>query len=213
MTPSSQIGIVTGIAAEARLLRRSTHAVLCSGGRPEIAAIQARDLIAQGATLLVSFGIAGGLAHDLHPGTLVIADAIVTDHARYPADPSWAAGLGARTGAIYGGGAIVFDIAEKQRLATRTGAVAVDLESGPVAQVASAAGIPFVALRAIADPAWRSLPPAALLPLTEQGQPRIGAVFGSLMKKPGQIPGLIHTAFDTRAALRALLRAGGVFDL
>ena len=76
--------------------------------------------------------------------------------------------------------------------------------------MAAEAGIPFMALRAIADPAWHGLPAAALLPLDEHGRPRLGAVFGSIMKKPGQIPGLIVTAFDTRAALKALLRAGRV---
>jgi nucleoside phosphorylase len=274
------LGIVTGIAAEASLLRNPAHRVACSGGRPDIAARQARDLIDQGATMLISFGIAGGLDPGLPSGALIVADAVVTDDGRYPADAGWAAALGysitpadhsitptlalprqgggegnsdhvrslllpaaggrfpryatrgasrpgreedgrrgepiqptIRLGAIYGGTAIVFDIAEKARLHAQTGALAVDLESGPVARVAVEAGVPFAALRAIADPAWRGLPPAALLALDEGGRPRLAAVFGSIVKNPVQIPGLIATALATRAALSALLRAGGVLGL
>jgi adenosylhomocysteine nucleosidase len=241
----ARIGIVTGIAAEARIARRLTDSVACSGGDPERAAEQALALVAGGADALMSFGIAGGLSSDLAPGSLILASEIITDEGRYAADAVLAATLtrspmaidlshqgrgnemhdprtltpsplmgGGRgeggtvtIGVIYGGEMIISSIIDKAALAARTGALAVDLESGPVARVAAEAGIPFIALRAIADPAWRGLPEAALLPLDAEGRPRLSAVFGSIAKRPGQIPGLIATALDTRAALRSLLRA------
>lgn len=161
----------------------------------------------RGATALVSFGIAGGLSRNLPPGTLLVADRVVTDTDRYPANADWAEMLGARAGAVYGGTVIVSNVAEKARLGVATGALAVDLESGPVACIAAEASIPFIALRAIADPAWHGLPPAALIPLNAEGRPRLGPVLASITKRPGQIPGLIVTALETRAALNALLRA------
>lgn len=240
----ARIGIVTGIAAEAKIARRLTDRVACSGGVPEMAARQSLELVAGGAQALMSFGIAGGLMPGLRPGTLVVASEIIADGARYAADPvltatltrsplaidlshrrrsirapsplmgeGWGGGGGVPLGAIYGGATIVAKIADKASLAARTGALAVDLESGPTARVAAEAGIPFIALRAIADPAWRGLPPAALLPLDADGRPDLAAVLASIAKRPGQIPGLVLTALDTRAALQALLRACRVLVL
>jgi adenosylhomocysteine nucleosidase len=70
------------------------------------------------------------------------------------------------------------------------------------------AGIPFIALRAVADPVTKGLPPAALLPLDEKGQPNMLAVFASILRHPGQIPALIGVGNQTRVALRRLRWAG-----
>ncbi len=204
---SSQLGIITGLAAETRLAERMSKTVFCTGGRPDMAAFYAERLIASGSTGLMSFGIAGGLQPGLTPGTLIVADEIVTDDGRYPAMSNCAKAARARTGIIYGGTEIVATAAEKAALAARTGALAVDLESGEIARVAAAAGIPFIALRAIADPAERNLPPAALLPLTPKGQPRIMSVLWSILKRPGQISDLMDVARDTKTALEGLRKA------
>jgi adenosylhomocysteine nucleosidase len=201
---SPQIGIIVGIAAEAKAARRLSANILCSGGRPDIAAHQAQQLIATGATTLMSFGIAGGLSSTLRPGSLVVADEIITDFYRYPALSSCASAIRAHVGPIYGSWTIVSDPAEKRALRKRTGALAVDMESGPVARVAMEAGIPFIALRAIADPVTHGLPPAALLPLDEKGRPDMSAVFWSILTNPGQIPALIGTGNQTKKALLRL---------
>ncbi len=209
---SARIGIVTGLFSEATIARKLTESVLCAGGRPEVAAGHARRLIQGGATSLMSFGIAGGLRDDLAPGTLVVADRVVTANGEYRANPAVAKALRAMVGCIYGGEAIVARSDAKAALAARTGALAVDLESGPVALVAAEAGVPLIVIRAIADPAGRGLPPAALLPLDLRGRPRLGAVFGSILRHPGQIAGLIATARDTGAALQALEKARRILN-
>ncbi len=203
-----QIGIVVGIAAEIRSAHRLSANILCSGGRPDIAANQAHALIKTGATTLMSFGIAGGLSSKLRPGSLVVADEVITDFDRYPAVASSAKMIRAHVGPIYGSWDIVSTAAEKGRLGQRTGALAVDMESGPVARVAMEAGIPFIAIRAIADPITKGLPPAALLPLDEKGRPNLFAVLGSILRNPAQIPALIGTGNQTRVALRRLRWAG-----
>jgi adenosylhomocysteine nucleosidase len=96
---------------------------------------------------------------------------------------------------------------EKAALAARTGAIAIDLESGSVARVAAEAGIPFIALRAICDPADRDLPPAALLALDAYGHARPLAVLWSVLRHPRQIPALMVTAREAKIALEALRRA------
>lgn len=205
---ATQIGIVVGIAAEAKSAHRLSPNILCSGGRPDIAANQAHALIKTGATTLMSFGIAGGLSSKLRPGSLVVADAVITDFDRYPAVASCAALIRGHVGPIYGSWEIVSSPKAKRAIRERTGALAVDMESGPVARVAMEAGIPFIAIRAVADPATHGLPPAALLPLDDQGNPNLLAVFGSILKNPTQIPGLIATGNQTRVALRRLRWAG-----
>jgi hopanoid-associated phosphorylase len=205
---SAQIGIVVGIAAEAKAAHRLSANILCSGGRPDIAANHAYALIKTGATTLMSFGIAGGLSSKLRPGSLVVADEVITEFDRYPAVSSSATMIRAHVGPIYASWEIVCTPKAKRAIRKQTGALAVDMESGPVARVAMEAGIPFIAIRAIADPVTHGLPPAALLPLDEKGQPNLLAVFGSILRNPGQIPALIGTGNQTRVALRRLRWAG-----
>ena len=205
---SAQIGVVVGIAAEAKSAYRLSANILCSGGRPDIAANQAHALLQTGATTLMSFGIAGGLSSKLRPGSLVVADEVITDFDRYPAVASSADLIRAHVGPIYGSWNIVSTAAEKRALRKRTGALAVDMESGSVARVAMEAGVPFIAIRAVADPATHGLPPAALLPLDEKGRPKLLSVFWSILTNPAQIPALIGTGNQTRIALRRLRWAG-----
>lgn len=205
--PFDQIGIVVGLASEARLARKLSPNVLCSGGRPDVAARQALELINSGVTTLMSFGIAGALSPKLRPGSRIVATNIVTDFDDYPAISTSAKLIKGHAGTIYGGWNIVATPEEKAEIFARTGALAVDMESAPLAKVALEHGVPFVALRTIADPANHGLPPAALLPLSETGQPRLLAVFWSVLKQPGQIPSLIRTARETGKALKSLRRA------
>src|SRR5207253_8958738 len=96
---------------------------------------------------LVSFGIAGALADDLPIGTVIDATRVVDESG----DVLWEGGpLGAapaRTGTILGATRIVDDPDERARLHARTGADAVDMESGALARSGRLVGC----LRAISD--------------------------------------------------------------
>ena len=63
--------IVTGFRAEARIARRS--------GLPVGGLIDAARLLEAGADGLVSFGIAGGLAPGVPPGTLGVATEVIAE--------------------------------------------------------------------------------------------------------------------------------------
>ncbi len=210
MSPSSpfpQLGIVVGLASEAKIARKLSPNVLCSGGRPEVAGRQALELIRSGATTLMSFGIAGALAPTLRNGSRVIATEVLTEFDRYPGVATSAKLIRGHAGAIFGSWEIVPTAESKAALFARTGALAVDMESGPVAKVAMEHNVPFIALRTIADTARRGLPPAAMIELTADGRPQIMKVLWSVVSKPAQIPTLIHTARATGKALRSLRRA------
>jgi len=110
-------------------------------------------------------------------------------------------------GALYSGGAVVATAAEKQALFTRTGAVAVDLESAAVAAAAARHALPFAVLRAICDPASRSLPQAALVALDPtNGTVDIRAVLRETLQHPADIAALVLLGTDAARARRALSR-------
>jgi adenosylhomocysteine nucleosidase len=78
---------------------------------------------------------------------------------------------------------IVRTAAEKQALGETTGALAVDMESVTVAQVARDARMRFMAVRVISDDATTDLPPEVLAILGPTGSVRAGAVAGALWKR------------------------------
>jgi nucleoside phosphorylase len=157
---------------------------------------------------LISFGIAGGLAPGLKPGTLVVATEVIAgDGRRYPAMDVTALGSEVIRAPVFGGKVIVSRSEAKQELYHRTGAVAVDLESAEVARLCADAGAPLAVIRAIGDPAERDLPPAALVGLRPDGGVDIQAVLRSVLRSPSQIPALLMVALDTRRALAALGQA------
>jgi hopanoid-associated phosphorylase len=203
-------GIVVGLATEARIARALSPHVRCAASRPTEAERHARELAKAGVSMLVSFGIAGGVDPDLKPGDLVVANQVITASGAFAALPDCATALGARVGSIYGDTELMPDASYKCAVRAWTGALAVDMESGVVAAVAAEAGIPFVAVRAIADTAAEGLPPAALVPLDMAGRPRLAAVLASVAMQPSQIPGLIRVARETQAAMRTLDRAARI---
>jgi adenosylhomocysteine nucleosidase len=200
-----RVCVVVGLAAEARIARRLGWPVAIGGGTAQGAESAASELLDGGVEALISFGLAGGLDPALRPGTLIVPQAVITGDGRYATDCRLGDLLGGTTPhVVLEADAIVADIEQKQRLYQQTGASAVDMESGPVARVASRRTVPFAVLRAICDPAERALPPAALAALDAHGS--IGAlrVLASIAAHPWQLPALFVLAADAAAATRAL---------
>jgi adenosylhomocysteine nucleosidase len=180
--------------------------VLAGGGRPEGANAAANRLVKQGANALVSFGFAGGLDPALRAGAVVIPTSILSEGRLYMADAALAARFGGLTGhCLLAGTAVAGDAAAKRRLRATTHTHAIDLESGSVARIAADHGLPFVAVRAISDPAERDLPPAALLALDREGRIDLAAVLRSLLRQPTQLRALLRLALDTGRARRSLV--------
>ena len=205
------LGIVTGMASEARIFRADALTI-SAGGDAQATRAGIAKLIAQGADRLVSFGIAGALDPSLKPGDLIVGSAVrTTDGERMPVDQKWLAYLTthlgvARIADVVGSTTIAATAEQKAMLHRDTGAACVDQESHWVADAAHANRVPFIVLRAIADRAGDNLPDAVLVGLDKQGNPRTGAVIGALLRDPTQLPGLIRVALQTNRALKSLLR-------
>jgi adenosylhomocysteine nucleosidase len=67
--------------------------------------------------------------------------------------------------------------------------------------------VPFAVLRVVLDPAQRAIPLSALAGARHDGETDPMAVLKALMKRPGDLLGLLRLAGDTRTASSALRRS------
>lgn len=206
------IAVIVGMKSEAALLPAGILAG-CAGGVAARAAALAQGFLDQGASGLLSFGIAGGLDPALAPGALIVAGGVeYEDGTIIASDAAWSRRLAlaldhARSGLLFGADRAIATAADKAALFSRNGALAVDMESGAMARMAAAKGVPFAVLRAVADPADRALPLSALAGLDAKGNTRPLAVMRQLLARPGDLPGLIRVGRDSQTALSALRHA------
>ncbi len=214
---SATVGAITGSSVEARCLRGLHVHLACSGGSAERARAEATRLVGEGAAALVSFGLAGGLASELRPGDLLLPETVGTAGAAvWSVDPIWrervharlvAGGLKPRAGPIAGSERILATAADKRALFAATGAQAVDMESHEVAGVAAAAGLPFLVLRAVADPSDQVIPQVAREALRPDGRVRLQGMLGGLFRERGGAMALLRLARQSGRGLLCLRRA------
>jgi adenosylhomocysteine nucleosidase len=129
---------VCALSAEERAARKAGAAVARVGLRASLPLPPGR---------LVGFGLAGALTPRLRPGNLVTATRIVDEdgNALWEGEPL---AIGeAQPAVLCAAGGVVDAPAERAALATRTGADAVDLESGALAESGRLVGV----VRAISD--------------------------------------------------------------
>ena len=77
MADRSRIGVITGLAAEAATLPEDDFWVAVSAANSSRAAQAADAMIADGATLLVSYGFAAGLNPRFGPGALLLPETVI----------------------------------------------------------------------------------------------------------------------------------------
>jgi hopanoid-associated phosphorylase len=208
---------VTGMAFEARIARgEDVEAVFAA--RADLLEHALSEALARGASGVISFGTAGGLGADLAPGTLIVADAIDGPFGHVGTDAAWTAriavalaasplALRVRRGTLAAVTAPLVTVEQKGTLHRAAGALAVDMESHIAAAMAEARDLPFVACRAIVDPAWRSLPSAATAGLRDDGTTALMPILTELLKAPSQLNAMIRLAADARAARATLVSA------
>lgn len=206
--------------------------VLTSGMGCERAARAAMQLVQEGAGALLCWGVAGALDPALRCGDVVIAGEVINQaplalrlegmgpsalpaQTRLRTSDAWRAELETallRAGPVVCGTLLTSpelacEAPLKQRLFRETGAVAVDMESAAIGLVASLFGLPFMALRVIADSASESLP----APLRAMAGPKSPGPLGGLAWLPALCvptvwPGLLRLGRRYRRSQRVLRR-------
>ncbi|WP_395697280.1 phosphorylase [Methylocella sp.] len=206
--------VAVGLKAEARVAARIAGARVVAGGGDSRRLALALESACAGACGVLSFGIAGGLDPALAPGTSFLAREVVApDGTRFPADARLVRALGLPDAVFAGVDAAVGSADEKRTLRLATGASLVDMESHVAAQAAARFGLPFAALRVVADPAGAELPHAALVAMRPDGGIALSPLLRSLARDPRQIVGLTRAAFAARAAFKSLFRGGQALAL
>jgi hopanoid-associated phosphorylase len=196
------------------MVRPGTGPVLIQSGPGAVCAARAaRAAVADGATALVSWGIAGALEPELAPGTVVIPTRIAAGEKYLPTDAAWSARLAERLqgeltvhrGDLLAAEHVLGTPRTKARAALESGCVAVDMESGAIAGVAAQAGVPVVVVRVIADGVTDTLPPNIADWVTADGRRRVGPVLNAILA-PSQWRDLARLARRHRVADRALVK-------
>jgi adenosylhomocysteine nucleosidase len=180
----------------------------------------ARSLLDAGATALLSWGTAGGLDPTLRPGDVILPVTVVPSAGvGLEVDAAWhmrlrkcLAGSNINTGPLIQSPRVVAEPADKAGLFQSTGAVAVDMESAAIAQVCKDANKPFVAIRAIADPARRSIPAAVVKAMDVNGRVSLGTLGLAVIGRPQLLTVLLQLRKDSRAAYAALSRVARLTD-
>ncbi|MCB1413122.1 MAG: phosphorylase [Xanthobacteraceae bacterium] len=210
---SRPVLIVTGLVQEARIAAGPGRTVICSSSNPS----QLRSLLAgfdpASVRGVISFGVAGGLDPELETGDVVVATEVMAGR------ENWFAGRSLSDELIEGAGLagqrivrerlvgveqVVPAQAAKAMLRRETGAAAVDMESHIAAAYATAADLPFAALRVISDPATRSLPALAVNAVKPDGNIDLRKVLRGVARNPLVVRALVSTGRDFNRALRSL---------
>ena len=197
-----------------RFLHLNDNTLICvSGVGPEKAAAAAALLVNAGCGALLSWGCAAAIAADLNPGDLIVPEVICgANGSVYHADLIWRNNLldrlsdyqNVHAGAIAESLILVETAADKRALRDQTGALALDMESAAIAKQATRYNLPFVTIRAIADPAIMSLPRPVAVSIDQNGDVNLARLLFSIAREPGAIPGMIRLGFYFRKAQRRL---------
>ena len=201
---------VVGMTREAKILAGGL--VIIGGGDAATLASKLEAELRQGVAGVVSFGLCGALDPALTLGDLVVGETVGDDEDDFEADADWASRVvvalpSAKVGRFARAEQPVATTADKAALRSRTGAMAVDMESYVVARLAREYGAPFAIVRAVSDAAERALPHAAQVGLGADGRPALGPVLASLRSNPWQLGALIRAALEAEDGFHALERA------
>ncbi len=213
----SRVIVAVATAPERRTIEHATSHIggvtlLQTGVGPVQVQLMAQSIGRAKPVGLISLGTAGGLAAGLPPGQLLLPRQVSTqDGPVYRVAHAWHTrvcrqfnGHEIETGSMLSVDRPAHGVLDKQELHARTGAVTVDMESAELARIAADLSIPFLIVRAVADPHDQPLPRSAAAALTARGELNTFGLLRQLLVRPTDIPGLLRLNTNFRAAGRTL---------
>ncbi len=231
------LGIVTALPIEGRslsrrcrktkkIIRLGNNVLLYAGGiGADAANTAALRLLDSGATAIMSYGSAAGLVQQVRPGTVILPKCVMhIQNTTHHADPVWHQHIHAQlndklnvhAGTILHAQDYIKTVADKRSYAMH-GAVAADMETWVVANVASQANIPFLALRAVADAADMHLPVIAMHSIEQHtGRIKVLKMLRRLARNPRELYQLyqMYQCFSAaKSSLRQAIKTTGVQQL
>ncbi len=204
------LGILCGLESERKIARKIDGALVsCAAARPHMARELARELVALGATRLMSFGIAGSLEPSVRLGDVFIGTRVENDKGRWECDEAWGRELAmkiphAKRGGIYGSEVLVATCEAKSALFRGTGCAIVDMESQCAAEAAAQAKLPFTVIRAVCDDAGMNVPPFVMAAINPDGSTNVLRAMAHLAMHPSHTRDLWHVIGGMTRALREL---------
>ena len=222
---SNQLGIVIALLPEAKHLitnpvvrtpiALSDNVTLyVSGMGKDNAAHGARELIHHGADRIISLGTAGALTPALSPGDLIIPESVISlNSEHYTLDHGWRVDTMGKLaafkkeihqGTLLEADQVIMRPEEKIRLHNQTGAIAVDMESLSVINVARSAKVSALVIRVVVDPVTMVIPIYVTKKCNDFGEISLASLLGSLIFAPGRIPHLIRLSRSFKAAGKSL---------
>jgi nucleoside phosphorylase len=177
---------------------------------------------------VIVVGVAGGLTAGLGAEALLVVERVIdeADGTLHAADAALTEAAARLTGARRGVAVTAVRIAdtadEKRRLFALAGArlaadgdasnvpLVVDLESSVFAAVAGRAGVPWMSLRAVSDPAAESVPALLNRSRDDGGAVRRSRVVVGLLTRPSDLRRLLALRDRVRACASGLARAAAL---
>ncbi len=245
--PSAPITILTALAAEAEALagrkknkkeenifvlgqhtlKGGTTAIIqCGIGRDRLLRVAVPQL--KNASVVGNIGVSGGLAPDLTPGTVILADQILSSvhhHTGYQAiyTPSPQLldilestlkenAVSYRRGSLLCTSQPIESPENKASAYLKTGALAVDMESAGAAEAARQVALPFFCIRVVCDPAGRRVEKKLFVGVDKEGNNQPMQLLKPLMREPWLLANLFMMARDFTRALAGMRRVWNVVN-
>jgi len=220
-----KLGIIAALPAEAKCFQINElsfetpieiekNVFLCISGIGYESSLNAtKKLVKLNVDGLISWGIAGAISNSINSGDMVIARSVINHRNIYSTSHEWQKKIISHfkdssykifDGDVVSTEKICASFEEKMKLFRKTKALAIDMESVGIAEIAMASNLDFIIIRAIADNADSNIPEAVIKNIDNFGRINIGRFLASCLFHPAQIYEIILLAKSYKKSLAAL---------
>jgi adenosylhomocysteine nucleosidase len=187
------------VVHQGRLRGKSVLLVVAGAGHRAAQGVAAAVIAAHRPGWVISAGFAGALAAEVRRRELVFGDVVLDEHGNvFPTHldqigNGWKLPAGARVGRLLTVDRVVRDPEEKKALAQRHQAVALDMTSTGVARACGEQSTGLLAVRIVGDEVDERLPSdLEHLMRQESAAGKLGAVIGSVFRRPSSVKDMLH---------------------